>query len=445
MPTLREYNGGKIDNPHVFTNVLGDKVVLLPNPGGEGETYPMYFIRDLDTLVNYLKQGGRLWGILGYLSAININDSKAVIQRQLGGGFVLPEDCRVLGDGQGFLLIHGTEYKKFSFVNEVMTHFGLERCCECQAWNPVSCLTNGDHGYHCAPCQARFTPCALCSEEIPPREFGRVSGVTGHVCPECCNSYHYCGDCEEHHNTRFCPNADLDEIHDHGFHPEIQPKGEISTSRFPFYLGMELELCTEYPVETLKYIRRHHKDLFWGVYDGSVSGVEIVSQPATYEYWKDLTFHIHSSVRSGGGGIHLHVDRAGFKHDQVLNVLKFFWGNKDFVKAIAERDEKLEEWAQIRDPERDYRGVSDLRTWKGGDKYSAVNFCHSKTLEFRIFNTAKAKPTILKNMEFISSLWDWTNSGSLASTPKKRDYLSFVKEKDYPNLNGFIATENLTA
>ncbi len=437
MPELRQYEGGRISKPHIYLNALGDKVILLPLIR-RSEGLPFVFIRNLDDLKTYMDAGGSAWGLLPYLEEIGINPYHPTLR-----GATLPATSKAWkSTGGEILYCFEGENKVFPGESDFFRLLGFLNCeiCGNYASGEGIYLPIGDSRCFCVSCQPQTSACAACSEVGITRNFRAISGLEGRVCRSCSSGYHHCDDCDEYHITRFCPNANLDNIQDHGFAPAIVKYG--GPSKFPFHIGMELELTTDYAIETLREIRKKHGDLFWGVYDGSVSGVELVSHPATIEFWQKFQLGAPSHCKEGGNGIHLHACRSGFNHSQIKSVLKLFASSHDKVKTIAERDEKLEEWAAIAESSR-INEVRDFQSFTGWDKYSAVNFNHKHTYEFRIFNSSKISAKIIKNIEFIGSLWDWTKNGSISGDPDWESYLDYAGKSEFGFLKSFLADEAL--
>jgi len=281
----------------------------------------------------------------------------------------------------------------------------------------------------CAECTRGLEKCQFC-DVITDANFDRYG-----ACPKCHIKIGHCETCEESHIMP-CMRELGKTLNSRSGWPQIK---KIGTSKIPLYIGMELELNTSDSIETLKTIRKKYPDLFWGTFDSSVTGIELVSMPASLDYWKTVDLPFYSGCHEGGAGIHLHVCRLPHFDFQIRTILEFFFKNKNLVYAIAER--KSDQYARIQGPE-NWENVEDLRLYNSGNKYSALNFQHKKTLEYRIFNSTLKMDHIKKDVEFVSALWEWTNKGS--AVPEEEDFRNFTKseKKTYPHLHEFLKGVN---
>lgn len=223
--------------------------------------------------------------------------------------------------------------------------------------------------------------------------------------------------------------------------------GEISA--WPFGIGLELELGTSDPNSVIRHVRQKHGDLFIGKQDGSVNGVELVSQPATLEFWQALSLDLPANCMGYGyGGIHLHVCRRGWTDQQIRRIIRYFHSDHKSVSKIAQRNITDCAWCMPRsemsydeyDEYQEY-GTKNLARDKANIKYSAVNLCHDATIEFRIFNSNKIVWKILKNMEYICALHAVATNGEI-SQRRINNYVKQSKET-LPNLYRFMIEEKI--
>jgi hypothetical protein len=187
------------------------------------------------------------------------------------------------------------------------------------------------------------------------------------------------------------------------------------------YLGVELEFDARNP-------RRSGEDVAHNVcsilkdaglkathtYDGSLNnGREVVTHPATLDVYKELTpafLKVFRTLTDSGfidttnnAGGHIHVSRRVFGKDMetrnanVLRLVKWVYANRDEFRRFSMRDSQYAEY-------RDY--VSN-------DKYTAINTCHSATIEFRIFSGIKMLPNLLANLELVELIVMTLTTGSV--------------------------------
>ncbi len=264
----------------------------------------------------------------------------------------------------------------------------------------------------CQDCLDTHFVCSDCNEWE--HYDNSCSPIGPSVCESCYAHYNYCESCEESYHENNSGDHDHDdgveELEDCEYKPVWKTFG---TSKFPFYFGVEWELTTSLVKDTLTHFRNEYPEgLFFGKSDGSVAGLEIVSMPATMEYWNGLNIISPNCPRScGGGGIHVHVSREPFSGEQIKRIIDFFNDNQAFIEYIAGRD--VSEWAAIRsfecyrDTEFDHQLINDIAAIKAerrGNKYSAVNLRHVESIEIRIFDSTNEPRVLKRAIEFVFAI-----------------------------------------
>ena len=155
--------------------------------------------------------------------------------------------------------------------------------------------------------------------------------------------------------------------------------------------------------------------------DGSISGFEIVTHPATLEAHKRLlpreafrslanmglsSWH---SVNGTGAGLHVHVSKASFSHSHLHKFQLFHYENAEFLKKFAGRDSGR--WANFALQGNNYK-MSDFA--KGdyslslSDRYHALNFVPRNTVELRYFRGSLKPETVLAVLEMVHAIWTYT-------------------------------------
>lgn len=325
----------------------------------------------------------------------------------------------------GLVVSKGPEIWEPQTESEFLRIRGLCKCGDCLVIGEFS-SRNDSLKKICKECAEKYRVCFHCGQVT--KEF---DGVKKPICRNCRGARYHCGICDDHH-VGPCIKTLGSGFNERGRWPDIKPQG--GKTKFPFYAGMELEINTSDSVKTLQMIRENYPDLFWGTRDGTVEGIELVSMPATLEYWQGVNFKFFSGCREGQAGIHVHVDRLPHEHFQLAAILEFFFNNKAFVYKIAERETHF---AKINSLDI-YKKQEDLTGFLGGDKYSALNFCHRKTLEYRIFNSTLNLDHIKKDVEFCFALWDWTRRGSFQTTEKDFTKFCHSEKETFPYLSKYI-------
>jgi hypothetical protein len=224
----------------------------------------------------------------------------------------------------------------------------------------------------------------------------------------------------------------------------------------PLY-GVELEACGDYSAGDLIAAQ---KDLFFIMkQDGSIHGskpncYEMVTVPATMkahkrlwaEFFEKIDYTKFDTSKDTGNGMHVHIDRKSFTKNH-LN--RFTWfitnpGNDDFMLAISERPTKAnyQEWARTPNHFGHTTKITASRyaSSTNGSLRGAVHCKGTKTVEVRIFKGIVSYATIVKNLEFVDSVFDYTSTTMLCQL-SLANYLSWLKKtpkNKYQMLKTFI-------
>lgn len=195
------------------------------------------------------------------------------------------------------------------------------------------------------------------------------------------------------------------------------------------YLGFELETnCRGSYSERRELnqggakmlLEQHPNDYLYIKEDGSISGFEIVSHPATVYAHKQLLDlgalrvlaleykqSSWTSVEGCGAGLHVHISKSSFaKPSHIQRFQMFHDSNQDVIKKFAGRDSRR--WATF---DRDGDSVPMIYLSRGGqqyNRYSALNFQNSATIELRYFRGSLEGTTLLGVLEFVHSVWRYT-------------------------------------
>lgn len=237
----------------------------------------------------------------------------------------------------------------------------------------------------------------------------------------------------------------------------------------PVLYGVEIESSTGLPIRDI--ITAQKKLFFVCKRDGSISGkfsnnpdsqCEMVTFPMSFRslrkqwaYWfanVDLTKF--DTSRKTTNGMHVHIGREHFSGEPHLRRLCWFLNNPAnhaFLLAVSERNrESMTQWSpHFRiDPtlskEKAIARTLDLATSVRG----ATNLGKRNTVEVRIFRAIVSYATVLKNLEFVDSVFHFTSGCSLLevtlenyskwlrNTPKNKytalkRFLELIEATDY--------------
>lgn len=222
--------------------------------------------------------------------------------------------------------------------------------------------------------------------------------------------------------------------------------------------GVELESCSDY---TPREMIDAQKDLFFIMkQDNSISGskpqkYEIVTVPASLkahkrlwaELFEKIDYNKFDTTKNTGNGMHVHIGRKSFTS---AHLNRFTWfitnpANFDFMFAVSERPNKndLSRWAAMPDYSRhnnkhsaalsSYDSAMHLR--------GSVHYKGNVTVEVRMFKGIVSYATIIKNLEFVDSVFHFTQSTGLSQLTLK-NYLAWLEatpKNRYHTLKTFIA------
>lgn len=199
--------------------------------------------------------------------------------------------------------------------------------------------------------------------------------------------------------------------------------------------GVELEVSTDYKVKDI--IDAFPEIFVIGKSDSSITGtranpIEIVTIPATLRKQKDMWNCFFEKVDEDkfdtldrhNNGMHIHVDRRAFQKE-VSHLKKFCYfftnpGNTEFLKAISERDEaSFKQYAKFVTSTHALRAE---RAVASSDKHSIINLTHTATVEVRMFKGVVCQTSVIKNLEFVDSIVEFSNRSSMA----KMDLSSYL-------------------
>lgn len=162
----------------------------------------------------------------------------------------------------------------------------------------------------------------------------------------------------------------------------------------------------------------HPTDYLYCKEDGSISGFEIVSHPATVEAHRlllkpevlrqlatEFKQSSWTSVNGTGAGLHVHIAKASFpKPSHVQRFQMFHYKNEEMIKKFAGRDSRR--WASFEKPDVGLSACS--RGGRQHNRYVALNFWNEKTIELRYFRGSLDANTVLGVLEFVHSMWRYT-------------------------------------
>lgn len=234
--------------------------------------------------------------------------------------------------------------------------------------------------------------------------------------------------------------------------------------------GWELEIESTAEDEDIRarasYINASHGgNLFYCKSDSSIrNGYEIVSHPATFDYWAgpgreildelftQLTGWGYTSWKSGRCGLHIHTNRTAVSRLHVFNLARYMHDKNctaKLKKLSGRTESQLDGYAKmsLRDLfDRNlgtYTCPSSLEFAKQarhtlllGDRNRAINISNSNTIELRLFRGSLNMDKFMSSLQFYRTMLEFTNptGGHLPITTESKwlDYRNYIEDYNQP-------------
>jgi hypothetical protein len=236
------------------------------------------------------------------------------------------------------------------------------------------------------------------------------------------------------------------------------------------YLGIEVEVekASPYAVEFLNDAHETQFNEPSFVYlksDGSLGydGMEIVTQPATFSAfeqrfpWTALEGLHENGARAWfreACGMHIHMSRTAFTPSHLWKFLRFHTDNASFLTRYAGR---VSHWGSFTNEQMNTikKNPSKYLNRRGyvahdtpQERYSAVNLTNRDTIELRYFRSNITRDGILRNVELVQSIYDYTRQ--LTAFDVIRGYafdvsrwFDYVVDNNYGYVESYIRREGL--
>lgn len=315
--------------------------------------------------------------------------------------------------------------------------FTCENCRE--TFHNDNCHSH-DSSYYCYDCfHENFTRCVSCGDTVSNDYIVYHEPSGNDYCEGC-----YPG--EEEGNAQ--------NLHDYSYKPMPRFLKSVSekTGRNTCFFGIELEVETK---ENSFDAYAFENDWFYFKSDSSLDdGFELVTHPFTYDFYKStlkaefveiLKTFINAGYESftpGTCGIHIHMSKSAFTTIHLYKFLKFFYENLNFIHLISQRNENSNSahcsWGKNKEQVYPKDCCCLAKEKRGYQRYTAVNLQNPDTIEVRIFRGTLFAPSFHKNIEFLRSLFLFTEKTGIKNITVS-NYIKYVRNSDgYPNLIGFL-------
>lgn len=285
--------------------------------------------------------------------------------------------------------------------------------------------------------------------------------------------YDYCDDCEEYEEDY---DNEGDDMPIRSGNPSLIMKGSN-----PLKFGFELEVesgRSDRQVtaqDLMEDMGGQPNDYLWVKSDPSINdGFEIASHPFDFAWWQANhesfapIFRLPSkgvrSQQTRTCGLHIHMDRRGFKDTQHLyKFMKFIYDNPAFSKKMAGRKQsEMDQWGSLSKPQDEPECRCNCPTCEGrrrvkdgllskaelqssGPRYTAVNTQGRNTIEVRMFKGTLNKCHFYANLEYLHATHQFTKGNRAIGNLNLKPFKEFAMKhnEDYPNLLTFMETKGL--
>jgi hypothetical protein len=245
----------------------------------------------------------------------------------------------------------------------------------------------------------------------------------------------------------------------------------------PIYLGLELEVEVNDSAdrsgkaeELLNAIGSHRSEIDGSCYqyalcehDGSLDhGFEIVTNYTGLDiHAKQLEFFKNRwrSVRSHDTstcGLHIHICKSDMSLYHASKLVLFINdpSNERLIYALARRDS--DSYAKFHDKKGNLAWLKGAKQYDNkrhqlqnlnGDRYEALNFQNSNTIEFRLFKGTLKYQTIMACLEFTYASWFFTLEAGLSDLNISK-FLEFISKpenkQDTAHLRAYLTNKAFT-
>lgn len=336
---------------------------------------------------------------------------------------------------------------------------------------------------------------SLCWDDV----INELFSVEVHNCSDCnrieveddmswaYNDYRICEHCRDH-NYHYSDYRDTyvrdddDEADDDGIIGEYHSSSECfdgipslhDKRKKPIYLGLELEVEVHEDwdrgtkaEELLDCIGLHQSEIDDSSYqyalcehDGSLDhGFEIVTNYTGLDvHAKQLEFFKNRwrSVRSHDTstcGLHIHICKSDMTLYHASKLVLFINdpANERMIYALARRSS--DSYAKFHDKKGNLNWLKGAKQYDNkrhqlqnlnGDRYEALNFQNSNTIEFRLFKGTLKYQTIMACLEFTYASWFFTLEAGLSdlNTEKFLEFISKPENKqDTTHLRAYLTNK----
>lgn len=197
------------------------------------------------------------------------------------------------------------------------------------------------------------------------------------------------------------------------------------------------------------------RGLWHAKHDGSVSGPEFASHPATLAYWRSqrpkltgmMKSLLHGGMRShnsGTCGLHINISNDAFRNSEHLyRFASLIVENEDWATRLAQRTpEQRDSWAPFRglldsEERRLWAGRVATRGYASQNRYCVLNASNMGRLEFRLPRGTLRMDRFYAKLEWTAAMVEYTRAADSVVNPY--DFEQWVHVSgEYPAFASFL-------
>ena len=231
-------------------------------------------------------------------------------------------------------------------------------------------------------------------------------------------------------------------VHGYSFKPHAWRLMSARDDPFAYHMGVELETDStpaSHGQNGLAADMRRPKGFWVAKSDGSVSGPEFASHPATLTWWHDHSSHleemfkmlVHAGYRShdgGHAGMHVNISRTAFGSASHLYRFMYLihysarWSLLMSQRSSGQASQwaALDRWRTAQDIEYAAGVAYDEDRNDYSQKYTSVHTPYrEKRVEFRLPRGTLRLDRFMKNLEWTAGMVEFTRGSSRLATPEQ--------------------------
>jgi hypothetical protein len=352
--------------------------------------------------------------------------------------------------------------KAYCFDGALSDHF--HECDDCGSWVESTITAHNSRGReieicnHCLENESYYT-CDSCGDIYHGEFTENVDDGNETVCRHCIeNGEFYYHERDGYYSRDPEENEDDDGdnlINDYSYKPTPIFKGQ-SSHKMPS-CGLELEIETgDNKIKCAEIC--HNSALSNRIYlknDGSLAnGFEIVTHPSTLlEHKKEAYRELFEALSKAGAkshdtktcGLHFHIETKHMTENHKIRLGMFFTLCQSELEILARRKEST--YATFK--KNDELNMTEFQKYKNDDRYAALNWQNSKTVEFRIFKGTLKYETFMASMQLCYAAYTFTIQKTSMAYPLdnsvifKRFLKHITKNKElYGELIEYLKSKN---